>query len=156
VIAPALPQSRYGVPLMKYLPRMSAAAGRRGYDVAAVNPYARTVDEMMRLLRGTRRWLDRHGRRRVPILVAEFGWASFDERDEGRQAARVGEAVRRLAASRRSLRLSGAIHYSWQDADPFPGGADFWGIHTGLLDIRGNPKLSWRAFRSAVDAVTGD
>ena len=154
VIAPALPQSRYGVPLMRYLERMSRAAGRRGYDVAAVNPYARTVGEMMGLLRRTRRWLDRHGRKRVPINVSEFGWASFDQRDEMVQAERVATAVRRLTHERRRLRLSGALHYSWQDADPFPGGADFWGIHTGLFDRGGRAKPAWNAFRREVTRAT--
>jgi hypothetical protein len=154
VVAPALPESRAGVPLMRYLARMSAAAGRRGYDIAAVNPYARTVGEMTGLLRHARRWLDRHARGRTPLLVAEFGWASLDEAGEWRQARLVGRAVRALARERRRLRLAAAIHYSWQDADPFPGGFDFWGIHTGLLDRAGRAKPAYDAFRRAVARAT--
>jgi uncharacterized delta-60 repeat protein len=155
VVAPALPESRYGIPLIRYLSRMSATAGRSGYDVVAVNPYARTVGEMMRLLRRTRHWLDRHRRRRTPILVAEFGWASFDGPSERRQADRIEAAVARLTRERRRLRLSGALHYSWQDATPFPGGPDFWGIHTGLYDLYGRAKPAHEAFEKAVARAGG-
>jgi hypothetical protein len=55
---------------------------------------------------------------------------------------------------RRKLRLRGVVYYSWRDAHPYPPlYKDMWGLHTGLLDVNGNPKPAFGAFCQAVAAL---
>jgi hypothetical protein len=39
------------------------------------------------------------------------------------------------------------------DGGVYPGGTDFWGLHTGLLSIAGRPKPAYYAFQRAADRV---
>ena len=41
-----------------------------------------------------------------------------------------------------------------QDAPPFAGGCDFWGLHTGVLRRDGSPKPALDALREAVATLT--
>jgi hypothetical protein len=87
----------------------------------------------------------------VPIWVTEFGWAtrpgpgSKMTVDPDTQARRLQAAIPALAAQRTRLRLRGFVYYAWRDAKPYPGGQDFWGLHTGLLTRRGNAKPALRS-----------
>jgi hypothetical protein len=65
--------------------------------------------------------------------------------DPDTQARRLQAAIPALAAQRTRLRLRGFVYYAWRDAKPYPGGQDFWGLHTGLLTRRGNAKPALRS-----------
>ena len=92
------------------------------------------------------------------IWITEVGWASggpaspFTVGERG-QAERVRQALGWLSRSREELGLLGVIYYSWRDAPVYEGGQDFFGLHTGLLDIEGRPKSALSAYRAA---ATGD
>jgi hypothetical protein len=46
------------------------------------------------------------------------------------------------------------VYYSWRDARPYPPKYnDMWGLHTGLLDVNGNPKPAYHAFGRAVASL---
>lgn len=46
------------------------------------------------------------------------------------------------------MRLRGVVYYNWRDGDPYPPlFRDFFGLHTGLLDVNKQPKPAYRAFR---------
>jgi hypothetical protein len=103
--------------------------------------------------------LRRRGDGDIPIWVTEIGWASGGppspfRAGAGGQAVRVGRAFRALAERRRELRVRGIVYFNWRDARPYPGGSDFFGLHTGLLRIDGRPKPALAAFREAAGAVS--
>jgi hypothetical protein len=54
-----------------------------------------------------------------------------------------------LVRDRSSLNVRGLVYYQWRDARPY-NGKDFWGLHTGLLDRKGNPKRALRVFAATV------
>jgi hypothetical protein len=82
------------------------------------------------------------------------GWASggpaspFTVGEEG-QAERVRETLSALDRRRDELGVRGVIYYSWRDAPVYEGGQDFFGLHTGLLDIDGRPKPALEAYEAA-------
>lgn len=106
------------------------AAGARGlFDAVSLHPYTRRVDDVVRVLKRVRGVLDRHRDRRVPLLVTELSWPSSVGRAQSRygyevteaqQAAKLREALPRLAALRARLRLQRVYWFTWvsRDADP--------------------------------------
>lgn len=158
VVTAGLPNSRLGIPFSRYLADLLAATSERDFDVLAIHPYARTDDGVLEAVAGARRALDRAGRTERGVWLTEVGWATEGPRSPftvGRQAqARlVSSTLRRLAAERERLRVRGLVYFGWKDNPPYAGGKDFWGLHTGLLDIRSRPKPAYRAFRAAARAV---
>ncbi len=49
--------------------------------------------------------------------------------------------------------MRGVVYFNWKDSKPFAGGSDFFGLHTGLLDIGGRPKPALAAYRRASEAL---
>lgn len=160
IVTAGLPESRLGIPFDEYADGLYEAGGAEAFDVLAVHPYARDASAVLAALEDARGLMDRRGDRRKPIWVTELGWASdgpassFTAGEEG-QAARIRESIAQLGRRRRELRLRGFVYFNWKDAAPHPGGADFWGLHTGLLEIDGEPKPALAAFRDAVARLPG-
>ncbi len=151
IVGAGLADSSLGVPFARYAAQMYEAGARGAADVFAVNAFAPDVARLLGTVRGVRAFLDARGDH-VPIWVTEFGWASGGPRSayttsEPGQARRVGGAVRALIAARRELGLRGIVYYNWRDARPFPGGREFFGLHTGLLRLDGSAKPALGAFR---------
>jgi hypothetical protein len=92
----------------------------------------------------------------VPIWVTEVGWATRPGPGSAMtvgpktQAKLVNLLIGNLAAERRRLGVRGFVYYAWRDVRPYPGGQDFWGLHTGLLDRQGDAKPALRSFSRAV------
>ena len=88
--------------------------------------------------------------------MTEVGWATRPGPGSAMtvgpktQAKLVDLLVGNLAVNRRRLGVRGFVYYAWRDVRPYPGGEDFWGLHTGLLDREGDPKPSLRSFSRAV------
>ena len=99
-----------------------------------------------------RRILDSHGDRGAALWATEVGWSdrgpdgrfSLGRQGQGRAIASVFPLLWR---ARRALRLHGLVYFNWRDAPPYPGGKDFWGLHTGLLTQGGAPKPALAAAR---------
>jgi hypothetical protein len=153
VVSAGLPQSRLGVPFARYVDGLYRAGGRSAFDVLAIHAYARDASGVLAAVRGARRLMDAHGDRRA-LWVTEMGWASdgprsaFTAGPRG-QARRLYAAVVGLARQRRRLRLHGVVYSTWTDGAIYRAGTDFWGLHTGLLTIRGTPKPAFYAFQRA-------
>jgi hypothetical protein len=48
-------------------------------------------------------------------------------------------------------RLSGVVYFGWRDGAPYaPDFKDFWGLHTGLITLKGRPKPALRAYAGTV------
>ncbi len=159
VVSAGLPQSALGVPLLSYLRSLLGAGAAGSIDSLGVNAYSNDESDMMTLLRQVRSTLDAGGASDVAIRVTEFGWA--DSGPDGHfsltpagQATQIGTAVRDFGAARSSLDLRGFVYFDWRDAAPYPGGVDFWGLHTGLLTLHGQPKPALAAFSQAANSLS--
>jgi hypothetical protein len=161
IITAGLPDTKLksAMPLDRFISRLYRARGKRYFDTLAINGYATSNAALSELLHRVRRIMNRRSDRRARIWITEIGWGDggpphrFNVGSAG-QAARIGSSFRLLAKLRRKLRLRGVVYYSWRDAHPYPPKYnDMWGLHTGLLDVNGNPKPAYGAFGQAVAAL---
>lgn len=156
IVTAGMPKSRLGMGLTKYVDGLYAAGGKRWFDTLALNPYARSGKELLARLKDARRQMNRHRDRSARIWVTELGWADSGppspfRMGANRQAKLILDAFRRLGGARSKLRLRGVVYYAWRDGQPYaPNFTDFWGLHTGVLDISGQPKPAFSALQQAV------
>jgi hypothetical protein len=156
VVTAGLPESKLGVPFADYLRSMYRAGAAGTFDILAVNAYARRIAGVLAAVAGARRVMASAEDGDVPIWVTEVGWATRPGPGSAMtvgpetQAKLVDLLVGNLAVNRRRLGVRGFVYYAWRDVRPYPGGEDFWGLHTGLLDREGDPKPSLRSFSRAV------
>jgi hypothetical protein len=158
IVTAGIPSSlmRSAVPLSRYVDAMYRAGARRYFDSLGVNPYARDPRELRRTLRSVRKLMNRRGDRRGRMWITELGWAVRGPRNRlvvgaAGQARRIRGALEAIGRERRRLRLDGVVYYSWRDAPRYPPTyRDLWGLHTGLLKIRGGFKPAFEAFRAGV------
>jgi hypothetical protein len=127
------------------------------FDVAAVHPYAVTVQSMSEQIELARSAMDAAGDRGTPLLVSELGVASTGAipsafvKGLGGQASFLQRAFGVLLAKRRAWHLAGVDWFSWQDvAAPDPHCGFCQGA--GLLDLSGEPKPAWQVYESIVAA----
>ncbi len=158
VVSAGIPQSKLGVELFSYLRSLLHAGAARWMNTLGINAYSKTAPAMIKLLRRIRTVLDVGGGQHVALRVTEFGWANIGP--DGRfslttagQATQVGHVISDFGAVRSQLDLRGFVYFDWRDAKPYPGGHDFWGLHTGLLNLNGTAKPSLRAFGRAANAL---
>ena len=151
IVTAGLPDSKLKstMPLDKFISRLYKARGKRYFDTLAINGYATGNAQLSQLLHRVRRRMNRKHDRRAGIWITEIGWG-----DAG-QAARIANSFRLFGKLGRKLRLRGVVYYSWRDHQPYPPKYnDMWGLHTGLLDMNGNPKPAYYAFgQGAAKAV---
>jgi hypothetical protein len=161
IVTAGLPDSklRSAVPLARYLKQLYRAGGKRWFHTLAINSYAKNRRQLAGLLGSTRRLMNRARDPRGRIWITELGWG--DSGPPHRfivgalgQAARIRSSFAYIRHRRARLRLRGVVYYSWRDSRPYPPlYRDLWGLHTGLLDVNGNPKPAFHAFRHAVRAL---
>lgn len=130
---------------------------RRLFDVVAIHPYTREPRGLITIARRVRRTMKRHGDRRKPLAITEFGWPSSRgktpqfgfETTEAGQAVRVGRALRLLGRARTELRLSSVHLYTWLSEDePSPVSFDHAGLRTNTASgVTSKPALA--SFRTA-------
>ncbi|HEY2637493.1 MAG TPA: hypothetical protein VGI54_08915, partial [Solirubrobacteraceae bacterium] len=123
-----------------------------------VHPYAATPAGVGAAVAGTRALLDRLGDGGRPIWATELGWADAGPASpftvgRARQAGHIADALRRLAAARSRLKLRGVVYYDWRDVRPNASHSDFFGLHTGLLTVRGARKPAYHSFATAARAL---
>lgn len=132
--------------------------GRRSFDVAAIHPFTRRLDDVILLVRRAREVMRAHGDARKPLDLTEISWTSargkattsfgYDETEAG-QARRVSAALTTLAKVRRRYGLERVLWYTWLSMEreksyPF----DWSGLRA--LTVRGvRSKPALRAFATA-------
>ena len=99
-------------------------------------------------------WTTHDGAR---LWATELGWSDTGPSSPQRvgaqkQATEITKLVKLMVRQRRSLKLRGFVYFGWRDGAPYAG-KDFWGLHTGLLNIDGQPKPAYSAFQKAVAAA---
>ena len=155
IVTAGLPDSRLGIGFEAYLRALMRGGGGDDFDALAIHPYARTAEGVVLAVRRARRLLTRLGHPEAGIWVTELGWASdgppspFTLGEDG-QASEIERALGELRRLSEELGLRGVVYFNWRDAPPYAGAKDFWGLHTGLLDIDGRPKPALRAFEREV------
>jgi hypothetical protein len=158
IVSAGIPQSRIGVPFGRYVEGLYAAGAKGSFDALAIHPYARDTAGVQAAILQARRIMDRHGDH-SPIWVTEVGWASggppsdFTVGPRG-QAQRVGSTLLALNSRRQALGLRGIVYFGLRDSPVYPGGHDFWGLHTGLLRINGVRKPAFEAFEKAAQRLS--
>jgi hypothetical protein len=161
IVTAGLPDSKLktAMPLDRFLKRLYRWHGKRYFDTLAINGYATSNAQLSELLHRIRRQMNRHRDRRAGIWITEIGWGDggpphrFNVGSAG-QATRIWSSFKLLAKLRQKLRMRGVIYYAWRDSPPYPPKYnDMWGLHTGLLDVNGNPKPAYGAFGQAVTAL---
>jgi hypothetical protein len=154
VVSAGLAESRLGMPFEQFVHELYEAGAADSLDTFALHPYAADAGAALRAVDRTRELLDEFDPD-APIWVTELGWASGGPRSpftvgERGQAARIGAVLGQLVDQRRELGVRGVVYFNWRDAPPYPGGHDFFGLHTGLLRRNGSPKPAFHSFRAAV------
>jgi hypothetical protein len=154
VVSAGLPESRLGMPFEQFVRALYEAGAADSLDTFALHPYAADAGAALRAVERARELLDELDAH-PPIWVTELGWASGGPRSpftvgERGQAARIGSVLGDLVDRRRELGVRGVVYFNWRDAPPYPGGQDFFGLHTGLLRRNGSPKPAFHSFRAAV------
>jgi polysaccharide biosynthesis protein PslG len=162
IVLAGLPETRIGIPMKTYLPQLYRAGAKRLFDAVSVHGYARTHRGSVGVVRRARAIMRRYGDRKTPIWITEMGWATGGpvsrntrayKTTEVGQASRVRKTLSALARARKRYRIGMVVWFSWQDRLPGPGERDWWGLHTGLFDVAGNPKPGWLAL---VEQAGGD
>lgn len=161
IVSGGIPNSRQGVPFERYVRRLEAAGGFEDLDTLAIHPYATAADGVLTAITRARRLLTALGRSETDLWVTEFGWATQGPRSPftvgtQRQGDNIQAVIEELGRRAPELRLRGAIYYNWRDAkEPYLGGRDFWGLHTGLLRRDGTSKPALATFRQAIEQLPG-
>jgi len=139
------------------------AGGKGSFDVVALHPYTGKPRNVVRLVQLARKEIRRAGDRALPVWVTELSWPAslgkakgpegFTTTDRG-QASRLRDALRRLAAARRRLRIERVYWYTWL-SDPRPPNAfDYSGLRRTRGDrVRSTPALT--EFRRAARRLQG-
>ena len=160
VLAGGLPESKQGVPLLRFVRQMYAAGAKGSFDTLAVHPYAKTVAGVLDGAKKAHQVSVQAGDGDVAVWITEVGWAAGPRAPgsaftvtEAQQAELVGDLYRQGAAQAASMKLRGIIYYAWRDVPPFPGGKDFWGLHTGLVKRNNSVKPALTAYAAAAKAI---
>jgi Glycosyl hydrolase family 53 len=134
------------------------AGGRGTFDVVALHPYTGQPKNVVRLVTYARRVMRRHHDARMPVWVTELSWPAAEGKVQGTpgfettergQAARLREALKRLAAERRRLRIGAVYWYTWLSAEG-TGSAFTW---SGLRRLRGGAVFSARSLAVYANAA---
>lgn len=160
VLAGGLPESKQGVPLLRFVRQMYAAGAKGSFDTLAVHPYARNVAGVLSGAKKAHQVSVRAGDPDVGLWITEVGWAAGPRApgsaftvSEAQQARLIGDLLRQGAARAEELKLRGIIYYAWRDVPPFPGGKDFWGLHTGLVQRDNSVKPALSAYAAAAKEI---
>jgi polysaccharide biosynthesis protein PslG len=156
VVSAAVAHSTLGVPFERYVTDMYRAGAASVFDVLALNPYARDSAGVLTAVRSARSLAARFGHR-PPIWLTEVGWATGGPRSvfrvsERRQAHLVEQTLGLLVRQRRRLGVRGVVYFNWKDSVPYPGGRDFFGLHTGLLRIDGTAKPALSSYEKVAQS----
>jgi hypothetical protein len=154
IVTAGLPDSKLSraIPLKRYVDQMYAAKAAKYFDSLAINSYAKDHRQLGRILGSARKQMNARRDRKGQIWITEIGWGDRGPKHrfvvgEKGQATRIKKSLALIRKQRAKLRLRGVVYFSWRDGAPYaPRFDDMWGLHTGLLDINGDPKQGFGAF----------
>jgi hypothetical protein len=133
-------------------------AGGKGYfDMAAVHPFSLYVSNVLKIVRWFRGTMKRNGDGRKPVVISEMSWPSakgrtkqqygFEVTPKG-QAAKIREALPKLAARRKAWHIASVFWSTWISYDR---DKNYSFDYAGLRRFRNGkvtPKPAFYAFRT--------
>jgi hypothetical protein len=147
-----------GGPRYRIAPYMHDFYGVRGvvkhFDIAAVHPYARTIEGLSKQINNVRRVMRRGRAAAKPLWITELGWSSDAPGPGpllvGPQAQRdlLAQSFDLLARQREAWNLAGVSWYSWRDPGYAYANCTFC-AGSGLIAADGTMKDAWHAFVAA-------
>ena len=158
IVTAGLPDSKLSKPLdvYGYVRALLAAHAASSFTTLALNPYSKNKRDLFAKLSRFRSILNAAHDGKAQIWITELGWsdsgpASLFRAGASGQAKQITSVFPALAAARAKLRLRGVVYYAWRDGAPYaPLFKDFWGLHTGLLNLSGGGKPAFQAFQKTV------
>jgi hypothetical protein len=122
----------------------------RYFHAIAIHPYGPDLKRVRFQVDWARTEIRRAGDRKADLWISEIGWASdrvHNQLGVGKkgQARMLTKALSEFRKNRKKWRVRGINWYAWQDSDA-PGLCDFC-RRSGLVDLDGEPKPSYDAFR---------
>jgi polysaccharide biosynthesis protein PslG len=150
-----------GGPRYRIAPYMKAFFRVRGvgkhFDIAAVHPYARTIQGLRKQIQNVRDVMRRNRAANRSLWITELGWSSDPPSSAGPllvgdqgQKALLEQAFEMLAAQRAAWKLAGVSWYLWRDPGHGYANCTFC-AGAGLLRPDGTSKPAWHSFV----AITG-
>jgi hypothetical protein len=156
ILLAGVAETLHGIPSLTFLERLYSLPGaKRQFDGVALHPYAYDDEWVLAAVRRARALMNRHGDRQTKLWVTELGWAtagavSFNTRairkSKRGQAVLLTRTYRALLRYRRRYGLATVVWFALRDRNLGPDEGDWWGIHTGLFDVDGEPKPGWSAY----------
>jgi hypothetical protein len=132
------------------------AGGRRFFDAAAIHPFSLEVSNVLKILRLARATMKRNGDAGKKLVVSELSWPSgkgktkqqygFEVSEKG-QAAKIREALPKIAARRKQWKIASVFWSSWLSYDRE---TTYSFDYAGLRRFRNGkvtPKPAFSAFR---------
>ncbi len=145
-----------GLKAWEFLDRLYRTPGAAAnFEVAAIHPYASTIDTMRFELQRFRGVMGNHGDLATPLWITEFGWGSAPPDRFGINKGAAGQermlkgAFQLALASRKPWNLQRMYWFLWRDPganSDFAHRCSFCGS-AGLLKHSRDPKLAFAAFR---------
>ncbi len=98
------------------------AGARSLFDAAAIHPFSRRPENVLKIVRLARRVMRSEGDAGKPLVLSEISWSSGEgrstlnygwETSERGQAARIRQILPMLARERKALRLQAVYWYTW-------------------------------------------
>jgi hypothetical protein len=130
----------------------------RDFDLVALHPYSTTIPELDYQVRKARQAMAASGMGRRPLLVTEVGVASWGTHPSAFVEGALGQAqflraaFGRLLQMRRRWHVAGVDWFTWRDQRPLDRTCSFC-QGAGLVDLEGEPKPAWWAYRQMVRAA---
>jgi len=141
-----------GIPLVRYLPGIYKAGGKRFFDAVSVHPYANAPKDALRAVKQTREIMDRFKDTKARLWITEIGWSTGGQgwagspyqATERQQAKNLTKSFSALIGARKSLRLQRVYWHDWEDS-PDPNVPNVYQM--GLLRGDGTAKPAWKAYQ---------
>src|SRR5215211_379709 len=151
------------VRLLPFMKQMYKAGLKSAFDTLAVNSYAKNAKDLKRVLGKVRKLMNGRGSRKKKIWITELGWCDQKRLKRPRrphrfcvgkkgQVRNIKQSLKLLRKTRKRFKLRGFVYYSWRDQRPYRRNKDDWGLHTGLLTLKGKKKPAYKAFAGAARA----
>jgi len=157
VVIAGIPETKFpgSITMSRYLKQVYRVRGaRKLFDAVAIHPYASNLRGLERSIKRARAVMKKGRDARKSLWITELGWATGGTGKKVYRTSRRGQAkllkstLTKLVKLRRKQRIGMAVWFALRDKAPDPGEPNWWALHTGLLDLAGNPKPAWGTFQS--------
>jgi hypothetical protein len=123
----------------------------KSFDLAAIHPYAPNAKGLLKQIDRLHDAI-RKAKDKAKIWISEMGFASGGPKkaesvtkNERAQAKALTQSFKALAAKRGKYDLEGVTWFAWEDSNV--AGVCGFCRFAGLVDVNGNPKPAYNAFR---------